>query len=1033
MWNLGINKIIESKVESLETRKMKEGGVRVDGTLWHATTKVETNNVPIEVVASDTIPLATISIDVPVHHNWIPTFTVPNTVRRGKEPTPQGGPTSDAALREYWDKNYNQLMPIIAEKFNKEKERNEKLKEVKARLNFEGCSETLCRKNRTISYADLVSHVQLYANGKCKDPIELNNIKQWDGESTKDFVMRYKLESRDIKGAPECMRISRFVHGIPNTELIKRLHDKILKIVDEIMRVTTSFLRGEVAASNYEQKKSFPPWKQQEEKGKFKALPPMTTLVKKRNQAKFCEFHGKVWHNTDECMHLKKQIEEVLKAGKLSHLIKELKQYSGKEQLKAAKKGEPFGKDKALAILMNRSQEAASSSINSSRNAKAPSRKRNNYLKKQQVGPAGMCVGLWTRRDPPATKPILKKRVKLAINSEYLKRAVMIGSTLTEGGRNKLCSLRHRNLDMFTWKPTDMTGVPIHIAKHRLNVRGGCSPVRLKKENKQPIETRQYRKKLGNLWRQESRRKYTIMTGCLTRVTYQVDKAFYKQIRRNLEVYVDDLVIKSRSEDEVVRDIEKTFKTLRPIEAEEAFKQMKQLIAELPVLTAPMEKEELIVYLAAAKETVSAVLMTKREAKQMPIYFVSRALREYAIHYRPRVSVKGQIVADFIVERPEEDSLHTLIGVEEELLEPWILFTDGSSCTDGFGAGLILTNPERVEFTYAIRFRFDATNNEAEYEALIARLRIAEQIGVKNLQANVDSRLVANQVNETYVAKEVDMIRYLEKVRTLTSSFKAFSIRQVPRSENKKADALSKITSTSFAHLSKQLLVEELKDKSISKVEILAIVEEKEDTLMTPIFEYLTKEILPTNVKKARAVRGKSQQFVVINRTLYKKSFLGPWLRCVGPLQVNYVLRDIHEGSCSIHAGTRSVIAKALRIGHYWPIMHKDARTEAVIQAEIGMPTLRTAEIDQVQNNEALGINLDLLEEKRVQAEIREANSKEKMEKYYNSKVRSASFKPRDLVYRNNDASHAEDTGKLGPNGKDHMKLQKHLGRANIS
>ncbi|GJZ27915.1 reverse transcriptase domain-containing protein [Tanacetum coccineum] len=305
-------------------------------------------------------------------------------------------------------------------------------------------------------------------------------------------------------------------------------------------------------------------------------------------------------------------------------------------------------------------------------------------------------------------------------------------------------------------------------------------------------------------------------------------------------------------------------------EAEEAFKKIKQLIAELPMLTAPMEKEELIFYLAAAKETVSAVLMTEREAKQMPIYFVSRVLRdpeinytsmeklvlalvhaskrlkryfqahpiivitdqpiqqvlsrpevagrlqkcsielgEYAIHYRPRISVKGQILADFVVERPEEESPDTLMEVEEELLEPWILFTDGSSCIDGSGAGLILTNPEGMEFTYALRFRFDAINNEAEYEALIFVLRIAKQMGVKNLQANVDSRLVANQVNGT---------------------------------------------------------------------------------------------------------------------TLYTKSFLRPWLRCMGPLQANYVLREIHKGSCSMHAGTRSVVAKALRIGYYWPTMHKDIR-----------------------------------------------------------------------------------------------------------
>ncbi|GJV03773.1 reverse transcriptase domain-containing protein [Tanacetum coccineum] len=164
-----------------------------------------------------------------------------------------------------------------------------------------------------------------------------------------------------------------------------------------------------------------------------------------------------------------------------------------------------------------------------------------------------------------------------------------------------------------------------------------------------------------------------------------------------------------------------------------------------------------------------------------------------------------------------------------------------SSCTDGFGAGLILTNREGMELTYALRFRFDATNNEAEYEALIAGLRIAEQMGVKNLQANVDSRLVANQVNGTYVAKEVDMIRYLEK----------------------------------------KVLVEELKEKSISEVEILAMVEEEEgDTWLTPIFKYLTEGTLPAAIKKARAIRRNLalSWFVIINGTLYKKSFLGPWL-----------------------------------------------------------------------------------------------------------------------------------------------------------
>nr|GEX46749.1 reverse transcriptase domain-containing protein [Tanacetum cinerariifolium] len=198
-------------------------------------------------------------------------------------------------------------------------------------------------------------------------------------------------------------------------------------------------------------------------------------------------------------------------------------------------------------------------------------------------------------------------------------------------------------------------------------------------------------------------------------------------------------------------------------------------------------ERRIIIYVAAAKEAISTVLMTKRDGKQMPIYFVSRALQgpkinytlieklilalisarkrlkryfqaqtiivitdqpikhilsnpevtrrllkwsfelgEHDIHYRPRISVKGKILADFIVERPEDDPSYTPMEDKEELSDPWILFTDGSSCVDGSKAGLILTNPEGAEFTYALRFRFDTTNNEGEYEALIVGLRIAK-------------------------------------------------------------------------------------------------------------------------------------------------------------------------------------------------------------------------------------------------------------------------------------------------------------------
>nr|GFB29287.1 reverse transcriptase domain-containing protein [Tanacetum cinerariifolium] len=104
-------------------------------------------------------------------------------------------------------------------------------------------------KSRPLGNANMVSHVQLHTYGsgrkKCiKDSVEIHHIKQREGESTKDFVRRFKVESRDVKGAPEIMKISGFIHGITNPEMIKRLHDKIPKSVDKMMRITTSFLRG---------------------------------------------------------------------------------------------------------------------------------------------------------------------------------------------------------------------------------------------------------------------------------------------------------------------------------------------------------------------------------------------------------------------------------------------------------------------------------------------------------------------------------------------------------------------------------------------------------------------------------------------------------------------------------------------------------------------------------------------------------------------------------------------------------------------
>ncbi|GJR52829.1 hypothetical protein Tco_1403350 [Tanacetum coccineum] len=147
-----------------------------------------------------------------------------------------------------------------------------------------------------------------------KDPVEIHHIKQRDEESTKDFMERYKAEALDVEGAPECMKISGFMHGITHPELIKRLYEKILRSMDEMYRVTTSFL-SDRKPDRFSLLTKTPKEIFALEKGKFKASLPMVTPAEKIDPNKYCEFHADTGHSTDECMQLRRQIEEMIKSG----------------------------------------------------------------------------------------------------------------------------------------------------------------------------------------------------------------------------------------------------------------------------------------------------------------------------------------------------------------------------------------------------------------------------------------------------------------------------------------------------------------------------------------------------------------------------------------------------------------------------------------------------------------------------------------------------------------------------------------------
>nr|GEU98339.1 reverse transcriptase domain-containing protein [Tanacetum cinerariifolium] len=936
-----------------------------------------------------------------------------------------------------------------------------------------------------------------------------------DGETIEDFMERFKIGTGRIKGDPECMRIFGFMHGVNNPELTKRLNEHVPKTMEEMMITTTAFIRGEAAVAN--KKKGHASWKPQDQskrhssdkrpdfRGHPKGKGGLTDLLLSPRRRK------KSWLPKQ----LKKQIKELVRAGKLSHLIKEIKH--GRDQSKTGKK-ETAAKDKPTAIYMVQSwQRTIKQKMTQSfeRSQMVPATTSLTGYSGETIWPLGQLRLLVTIGDTthftkawmnfmvvksmspyngiigrPGLKPIqsvpstvhgmLKFPVKggiatirstILIHAEY--QEVVIGGSLSDKGRTALCSVLKKNLDIFAWQPSDMTGMPRSVAEHQLNIREGYSPVRQKKRGQAPERAKAIQAEVQKL----------VDTGIMREVYYHdwlSNPVMVKKHDGSWQMCVDFTDLnKACPQDcyplpeidwkveslcgypfKCFLDAYKGYHQIQLAEADEektAFdtgQRLKQHLSELPLLVAPKPQEELIMYLSATYGAVSAVLMTERGTTQMPIYFISRALQGPELNYspmenlvlslviaakrlrRPSTSVKGKILADFLIEMPGDVLQAAPAAVIQE--EPWTLFTDGSSCMDGSGAGLILTNPEGV---------------------------------------NVDSKLVANQVLGTYVAKEDNMIKYLKIVKGLVSGYTTFSISQVSRSKNKQADALRKIASTSFAHLSKQVLVEVLENKSIKEKEVAAVIEEDGPTWMTHIVDYLKEGVLLEDKKEARKLRIKARQYDLMEGVLYRRSFLTPWLRYVGPLQANYVMREIHEGSCSMHAGPRSVVAKAVRLrplsgramegqvpdsrqgllhevdrskdggNDYWRAengkqfadnpfndclgegikarlaegnknwveelshvlwahqkmiksSHGDTPfsltygTKAVIPVEIEMPTYRTAAVDVVNNDEELHLNLDLLEERQERAAVCEARAKSKMMKYYNARVRGVAFKP---------------------------------------
>ncbi|XP_020272215.1 uncharacterized protein LOC109847393 [Asparagus officinalis] len=176
------------------------------------------------------------------------------------------------------------------------------------------------------------------------------------------------------------------------------------------------------------------------------------------------------------------------------------------------------------------------------------------------------------------------------------------------------------------------------------------------------------------------------------------------------------------------------------------------------------------------------------------------------------------------------------------------------------------------------------------------------------------------------------MALYLRAAKELLTNFVDFKIAQVPRAFNARANALTKLGSTSSGNGPGPLYTDTLECPNISKPPD-TIMQTKMPMLpcwLDPITLYLTQGTLPNNTAEARCLQRNSRHYLMIDSQLYQMSHsssdVGHYLRCLRPSKASYVLREIHEGACGNHPGARTLAQKVIHQGHYWPTILAESR-----------------------------------------------------------------------------------------------------------
>ncbi|GKB67898.1 reverse transcriptase domain-containing protein [Tanacetum coccineum] len=422
-----------------------------------------------------------------------------------------------------------------------------------------------------------------------------------------------------------------------------------------------------------------------------------------------------------------------------------------------------------------------------------------------------------------------------------------------------------------------------------------------------------------------------------------VDSDFQSHIERNLEAYVDDMdqhEVESKKcsfwveegkflgyvvTSEGIRANPKKTKAIADMQSPRTLKEMQSLSGKLAVLKRKSisrnkeghsratiadhfcKEETLYVYVAAATEAVSAVLLTERKGKQCPIHYVNRTLNEAERNYTPLEKLAMSLLhmskrlqryfeahpIKFITDQPLKKILNKaqapgkLAKYSVELGAYNITYKPRNTIKVQVLADFLLEAPVGTPHEEFFRLPARVQNkDDVKKETFFTngasnRLRMARKMKVEDINVKVDSKLVVSQINKSYVASNTSMIKYLAMTRECITEFKSFAIQNIPKNLNQKADILSKLaTQTSMAK--KQRGKEGPKN---------------ENKLVCPRGgRALQERVFSAHVKVYGSFTG---------QLCHQRNTYG-------------ILRNVHQSE--VRGG------ESHKEGYYWPTMHRDAR-----------------------------------------------------------------------------------------------------------